>query len=376
MRWTGADRAAMARAVELAAKGLYTTDPNPRVGCVLVREGRVIAEGWHMHAGEPHAEAAALAAAAQAGEVVRGATAYVTLEPCSHFGRTPPCADALLAAGITRVVQALEDPNPEVSGRGATRLREHGIQVDTGLMAAEAEALNPGYLKRRRLGLPFVRVKLAASLDGRTALASGESRWITSEAARADVQFGRARSSAVLTGVGTVLADDPALNVRIAGSTRQPLRVVLDSRLRTPTGARLLQGAGQQAAGQVLVIGAAGEDAAGVAQRRRALKQQGVEVQLLPARDARPDLLAVLRLLAARDANEVWVEAGAELAGAFIREGLFDELVVYLAPTLLGPDARALARLPSLAGMAERIRLRYTEVRRVGDDLCLTVVKD
>lgn len=380
-RWTGADRAAMARAVELAAKGLYTTDPNPRVGCVLVREGRVIAEGWHMRAGQPHAEAAALAAAAQAGVAVRGATAYVTLEPCSHFGRTPPCADALVTAGITRVVQALEDPNPEVAGRGAMRLREHGIQVDTGLMAAEAEALNPGYLKRRRFGLPWVRVKLAASLDGRTALASGESRWITSEAARADVQHGRARSSVVLTGVGTVLADDPALNVRIAGSSRQPLRVVLDSRLRTPAGARLIQGAGQPDAGQVLVIGAAGEDAAGedaagAAQRRRALEQQGVEVQLLPASDARPDLREVLRLLAARDANEVWVEAGAELAGAFIREGLFDELVVYLAPTLLGPDARALARLPSLAGMAERIRLRYTGVRRVGDDLCLTVVKD
>lgn len=356
----------MGRALELARRGLYTTDPNPRVGCVLVRDGRVIGEGWHERAGGPHAEVAALAASAAAGLDARGATAYVTLEPCSHFGRTPPCADALIAAGVTRVVQAMEDPNPDVSGRGAARLRAQGIQVDSGLLGEEAAALNPGYLKRRREGMPFVRVKLAASLDGRTALANGESRWITSEAARADVQYGRARSSVVLTGVGTVLADDPALDVRIPESDRQPLRVVLDSALRTPPDARLIH-----RAGRVLVLGVRDDPA-----RQQALEQQGAEVQRLAGRDGRPDLHAVLRLLAARDANEVWVEAGASLAGAFLREGLFDELVVYLAPTLLGPDGRALASLPPLAQLASRLRLHFTQVQPVGDDLRLTLVKD
>jgi diaminohydroxyphosphoribosylaminopyrimidine deaminase/5-amino-6-(5-phosphoribosylamino)uracil reductase len=361
--WSAADRAAMARAFELAGNGRYTTDPNPRVGCVLVRDGRVVGEGWHARAGQPHAESNALAAA---GEEARGATAYVTLEPCSHHGRTPPCSQALVAAGVTRVVYALDDPDPRVAGRGAAMLHEHGIQVQSGLMADVAEALNPGYLRRMRGGLPWVRVKLAASLDGRTALASGESRWITSKPARADVQHGRATSSVVLTGIGTILADDPALNVRIPDSDRQPLRVVLDSRLRTPSDARVIN-----REGPVLVIGAQ-EDAA----RRQSLERQGVEVAIVPARDGRPDLAAVLQLLAARGANEIWVEGGATLAGAFIGAGLFDELVIYLAPTLLGPDALALARLTPLQQLDQRLQLRFGEVRRVGDDLCINVVKD
>jgi len=358
-----ADHAVMARALELARRGLYTTDPNPRVGCVLVRDGQVVGEGWHERAGGPHAEAAALNVA---GERARGATAYVTLEPCSHFGRTPPCADALIAAGVARVVYAQEDPNPEVSGRGAARLRAHGMQVESGLMAEEAAKLNPGYFKRRREGVPWVRVKLAASIDGRTALADGESRWITSKAARTDAQYGRARSSAILTGIGTILADDPALNVRIPESNRQPLRVVLDSRLRTPSDSRVIN-----REGGVLVIGVH-DDAA----RRQSLERQGVEVAILPARDGRPDPVEVLKLLGSRGANELWLEAGATLAGAFIAAGLFDELVVYLAPTLLGPEARALAGVPPLANLEQRLRLRFSEVRQVGDDLCLTLTRD
>jgi diaminohydroxyphosphoribosylaminopyrimidine deaminase/5-amino-6-(5-phosphoribosylamino)uracil reductase len=360
--WSDADRAAMARAFELARNGQYTTDPNPRVGCVLVRDGRVVGEGWHVRAGQPHAEPNALAAA---GEAARGATAYVTLEPCNHHGRTPPCTGALLAAGVARVVYALEDPNPTTAGRGAALLREHGVTVQAGLMAEASEALNSGFLRRMRGGLPWVRVKLAASLDGRTALAGGESRWITSKPARQDVQHGRAASSVILTGVGTVLTDDPALNVRIPDSDRQPLRVVLDSRLRTPSDARVIN-----REGQVLVIGVH-EDAA----RRQSLERQGVEVAIVAARDGRPDLTAVLQLLAARGANEIWVEAGATLAGAFIAAGLFDELVIYMAPTLLGPDALALATLPPLQQLDQRLQLRFGEVRRVGDDLCITVVK-
>lgn len=362
-QWTDADRVAMARAIELARNGLYTTDPNPAVGCVLVKDGVVVGEGWHVRAGEPHAEPNALAAA---GGAARSATAYVTLEPCDYHGRTPPCSLALIEAGVDRVVYALDDPNPRVAGRGAQRLREHGIDVQCGLMAEEAAALITGYLKRRRTGLPHVRVKLAASLDGRTALASGESRWITSTAARRDAQYGRARSSAILTGVGTILADDPALDVRVPESDRQPLRVVLDSRLRTPPDSRVIK-----REGAVLVIGVEDD-----ARRRESLERQGVEVQILPARDGRPDLTAVLGLLGARGANELWVEAGATLAGAFIAAGLFDELVVYLAPTLLGPDARPLAQLPPLGEIGKRLQLRFTSMRQVGEDLCLTLARE
>jgi diaminohydroxyphosphoribosylaminopyrimidine deaminase/5-amino-6-(5-phosphoribosylamino)uracil reductase len=360
-RWTEADGHAMTRAFELARRGLFTTDPNPRVGCVLVKDGAVVGEGWHQRAGGPHAEVHALSVA---GAAARGATAYVTLEPCNHFGRTPPCSLALIEAGVARVVYALDDPNPEVAGQGAARLRDSGIAVECGLMSAEAEALNPGYLRRRRTGLPWVRVKVAASLDGRTGLASGESRWITSRAARQDGQRGRAMSSVVLTGVGTILADDPALNVRIEESDRQPLRVVLDSQLRTPSDSRVLQ-----REGRVLILGAVDD-----AERRRSLERQGAEVVIVPASAGRPDLEAVLRLLAQRGANEVWVEAGATLAGSFVRERRFDELVVYLAPCLLGSDARPLLDLPVLANLDDRMVLRFAQCRSVGDDLCITVV--
>lgn len=361
--WTEADRHAMTRAFELARRGLFTTDPNPRVGCVLVKDGVVVAEGWHQRAGGPHAEVHALSAA---GAAARGATAYVTLEPCNHFGRTPPCSLALIEAGVARVVYALDDPNPEVAGQGAARLRDSGIAVECGLMSAEAEALNPGYLRRRRTGLPWVRVKVAASLDGRTALASGESRWITSRAARQDGQRGRAMSSVVLTGVGTILADDPALNVRIEESDRQPMRVVLDSQLRTPSDSRVLQ-----REGRVLILGTVDN-----AERRRSLERQGAEVIIVPASAGRPDLDAVLRLLAQRGVNEVWVEAGATLAGSFVRERRFDELVVYVAPCLLGGDARPLLDLPVLANLDDRMALRFAQCRSVGDDLCITVVAD
>ena len=354
----------MQRALELARRGLFTTDPNPRVGCVLTRGGAVIAEGWHERAGGPHAEAMALA---QAGSQAAGCTAYVTLEPCDHHGRTAPCSQALIDAGVSQVVYALDDPNPLVAGRGADRLRAHGIQVRSGLMATEAAAVNAGFLRRMRSGMPLVRIKLAASIDGRTALASGESRWITSEAARNDVQYGRARSSAVLTGVGTLLADDPAMTVRIPESDRQPLRVVLDSRLRTPADARLFQ-----YEGQVLVLATQDHP-----ERRHSLERPGVEVRLVAEQDGagRPDLAAVLRLLAERGCSEVWVEAGATLAGAFVQQGLFDELVLYLAPTLLGPDARALLELPPLAKLTDRQRLRFGECRPVGEDLCVTLLR-
>jgi diaminohydroxyphosphoribosylaminopyrimidine deaminase / 5-amino-6-(5-phosphoribosylamino)uracil reductase len=359
--WSEPDCQWMARAFDLAKRGLYSTDPNPRVGCVLVKDAAVVGEGWHQRAGGLHAEAHALAAA---GAAARGSTAYVTLEPCDHHGRTPPCSQALIDAGVARLVYALDDPNPLVAGQGANRLRAAGIAVQSGLMSAESEALNPGFLKRMRHGLPYVRVKLAASLDGGTALASGESRWITSRAARQDGQRGRARSSIVMTGVGTILADDPALNVRVEDSDRQPLRVVLDSRLRTPSDSRVLQ-----REGRVLIVGTEDD-----ADRRRSLERQGAEVIIVPASAGRPDLAAVLRLLAERDANEIWVEAGATLAGSFVRENQFDELVVYIAPCLLGGEARPLLELPALASLDDRVTLRFAQCRSVGDDLCITAM--
>jgi diaminohydroxyphosphoribosylaminopyrimidine deaminase/5-amino-6-(5-phosphoribosylamino)uracil reductase len=359
--WTDEDRRAMSRAFALAQRGLYTTDPNPRVGCVLLRDGQVVGEGWHERAGEAHAEPRALASA---GAAARGATAYVTLEPCNHQGRTPPCTLALIEAGVARVVYALEDPNPLVAGGGAARLRQHGIHVASGLMAAACEELNPGYVRRMRTGMPYVRVKLASSLDGHTALASGESRWITSQEARKDAQAFRARSSAIVTGVGTILADDPALNVRIGASDRQPLRVVLDSHLRTPSDARVVD-----REGRVLVVGVH-DDAA----RRKSLEVQQVEVQILPAKDDRLDLAAVLALLGKRGMNEIWVEAGPTLAGAFVRERLFDELIVYVAPSLLGQGARPLLDLPPLKRLEEKMSLRFTDCRSVGDDLRITAV--
>jgi diaminohydroxyphosphoribosylaminopyrimidine deaminase / 5-amino-6-(5-phosphoribosylamino)uracil reductase len=357
--WTDIDRQTMARALLLAQRGLTSTDPNPRVGCVLLRDGATVGEGWHERAGEAHAEVAALRAA---GEQARGATAYVTLEPCSHQGRTGPCSTALIEAGVTAVVFAVQDPNPRVAGTGAERLREAGIEVRTGLMAEAAETLNCGYFKRMRSGMPWLRLKLGMSLDGRTALADGSSRWITSAAAREDSQLFRARSSAVLTGIGTILADDPALDVRVAGATRQPWRVVLDSQLRTPPAARVIA-----KDGEVLILATQDHPA-----RRRALEAVGAAVEILAARAGRLDLQVVLERLARLEMNEVWVEAGATLAGELLQQRLVDELVLYVAPALLGPDARGLATLPALQNLDGRLRLRYTDLRTIGPDLRIT----
>jgi diaminohydroxyphosphoribosylaminopyrimidine deaminase / 5-amino-6-(5-phosphoribosylamino)uracil reductase len=365
MTFSDLDRGYMQRALALAERGRYTTDPNPRVGCLIVRDGEVVGEGWHERAGQPHAERHALARAV---EQARGATCYVTLEPCSHTGRTGPCADALIEAGVSRVVVAMQDPNPLVAGQGLARLRAAGIAVECGLLEDEARALNPGFIKRMETGLPLVRVKLAMSLDGRTAMASGESKWITGAEARHQVQRLRARSSAIITGIGTVLADNPALTVRVEdwpdqdypGPVRQPLRVVLDRRLQMPLDAQLLK-----TPGEVLVISQAAPA------MMAALRERGVEVLPLPGSGSGTDLRELLRLLGERGCNEVLVEAGATLAGAFVREQLFDELVVFMAPTLLGSSARPLISLPEIATMAEQRRLQLTDVQRVGQDLCL-----
>lgn len=358
------DRAFMARAIRLAWRGLETTDPNPRVGCVLVRDGEVVGEGWHERAGGPHAEAAALA---MAGDRARGATAYVSLEPCCHQGRTPPCTGALIQAGVARVVFGARDPNPRVDGGGERALRSAGITVEGGLLATEAEALNPGFVSRMVRGRPLVRLKVAATLDGRTALPDGRSRWITGEAARQDVQRWRARSSAVLTGIGTVLADDPRLNVRGTPRSypdraiRQPLRVVADSVLRTPPGAALFK-----APGPVLVVGAADDEG-----RRSALEQAGARVERVGA-GVRVDVAALLRRLAELEVNELWVEAGPTLNGALLEAGLVDELIIYLAPRVLGDQARGMFRLPPPAEVAGGPTFVLVESRAVGADLRLT----
>jgi diaminohydroxyphosphoribosylaminopyrimidine deaminase / 5-amino-6-(5-phosphoribosylamino)uracil reductase len=354
------DAACMRRALELAARGLDTTDPNPRVGCVLARDRQLIAEGWHQRAGEAHAEAAALATA---GSAARGATAYVTLEPCASTGRVAPCTEALIAAGVARVVYAADDPNPRKAG-GAARLRAAGIVVDGGVLAAEARELNPGFFKRHAVGLPWVRLKFGLSLDGRTALANGASRWITGDPARKDAQRYRARSSAVLTGVGTLLADDPALNVRIDGVARQPLRIVLDSRLRSPPAARVF---GREGPSLVVTVST---DVA----RAAALRLAGAELLVLPP-DAggRVPLRAALQQLAARELNEIWVEAGATLGGALLDAGLVDELVLYYAGTVLGNDARGMAAIQPLQQLDARRRWRFHEMAPVGDDLRLTL---
>ena len=352
------DHAHMAQALRLAERGLYTTQPNPRVGCVVARGEEVLGAGWHQRAGEPHAEVYALR---EAGERARGATAYVTLEPCAHLGRTPPCADALIAAGVKRVVIAAEDPFPQVDGRGIGKLRNAGITVDTGLMHEAARELNIGFFSRIERGRPFVRVKLAMSLDGRTALASGESKWITGEAARADVQRWRARSSAILSGSGTVLADDPRLTVRLppGDECTPPLRVILDRQLRTPAGSHVLDGSMPT----LLLHGAA----ASCADDRFAR----VERIVLAMQDDALDLHAVLALLAGRACNEVHVEAGPTLCGALFAAGLVDELLLYIAPLLLGDSARPLLHLPTLDDMARRWQLRVVDQRMLDQDIRL-----
>ena len=349
------DRQHMAAALRLAENGLFTATPNPRVGCVIVREDQVVGSGWHRQAGAPHAEVIALRAA---GERARGATAYVSLEPCSHHGRTPPCVDALIQAGIARVVAAMQDPNPRVSGSGFARLRAAGIQVESGLMQDEAHALNVGFVARMARGRPWVRMKIAASLDGRTALANGASQWITGPEARRDGHAWRARACAVLTGIGTVRDDDPQLNVREVETTRQPLKVVVDSRLQLPLSARLLQ------SGPVLVA-AAVDDPAGAA----ALRGKGAEVVVLPDARGKVELAELMRELARRELNEVHVEAGFKLNGSLLGAGLVDELLVYLAPSILGDGARGMFDLPELTELAHKRLVQFADVQTLGSDL-------
>ncbi|MBQ0756215.1 MAG: bifunctional diaminohydroxyphosphoribosylaminopyrimidine deaminase/5-amino-6-(5-phosphoribosylamino)uracil reductase RibD [Amphritea sp.] len=365
--WSIADHKFMSRAVQIAWQGLYTTEPNPRVGCVLVKDGEQIAEGYHRKAGEGHAEVNALRdAATQA----KGCIAYVTLEPCSHFGKTPPCADALINAGVIEVVVGMVDPNPQVSGKGLRKLEQAGIKVRSGLMETQCRELNPGFIMRMATGMPFVRLKMAASLDGRTAMASGESKWITGPLARQDVQRLRARSSAIVSGVGSIIKDDSALTVRESELglenaaevvARQPLRVILDSSGRMPEQAKMLS-----LPGKTLIVScvAAPDFIAG-------LKQ--AEWLKLPGQHGGINLRELLKALALRDCNEVLIETGATLAGAFIEEGLVDELVLYQAMKLLGSRARPMFLLP-LDKMSEQINFTLRDSRALGDDLRLTLI--
>lgn len=356
-RFSVADHAHMARALQLAAQGLYTTTPNPRVGCAIVKDGHVVGEGWHQRAGTPHAEIHALKAA---GDAARGATVYVTLEPCSHHGRTPPCAEALVQAGVARVVAAMSDPNPLVAGSGISMLTLAGIQAEVGLMDNEARSLNPGFISRMTRQRPWVRMKTASTLDGKTALANGASQWITGAAARTDVQKLRARACAILTGSGTVLADNPRMNVRDFDIGRQPLKVIVDSTLRTPVDAAILPA----------LIACHHADPA----TRAALEQAGAEVVELPGTGGRVDLLALLTLLSQRGINELHVEAGAALNGALLAAGLVDEWVAYMAPMAVGDAARGLFAQPALTSLADAARFRLSDVRQIGDDLRLTLL--
>ncbi|MDF7680335.1 bifunctional diaminohydroxyphosphoribosylaminopyrimidine deaminase/5-amino-6-(5-phosphoribosylamino)uracil reductase RibD [Enterobacteriaceae bacterium ESL0689] len=360
------DEIYMARALKLAARGRFTTHPNPNVGCVIVKDNEIVGEGFHYRAGEDHAEVHALR---MAGEKAKGATAYVTLEPCSHYGRTPPCCEALIAAGITRVVAAMQDPNPQVAGRGLYRLQQAGVAVSHGLMMAEVEALNKGFLKRMRTGFPYLQLKMAMSLDGRTAMASGESQWITAVAARHDVQRLRAQSHAILTSSATVLADDPALTVRWQAlgteiqahypqqNVRQPWRIVIDSHNRVTPQHRIVH-----QPGNTLFV-----------RKDPDLRQwpQNVETLFLAEHNGHLDLLSLMIQLGKRQINSIWVEAGPTLAGALLQAGLVDELVLYIAPKLLGSDARGLCLLPGLERLADAPQFEFSEIRQVGSDLCL-----
>ena len=364
---TAADAVFMARALQLAARGLFTTGINPRVGCVLVKDGQIIGEGWHERAGEGHAEVMALRDAERRGDDAKGATAYVTLEPCAHHGKTPPCAEALIKVGVSRVVAAMEDPNPLVAGQGLALLQQAGIAVAAPLMAAEAEALNIGFVKRMRQGKPWVRLKMAGSLDGRSALANGQSQWITGPEARADGHRFRARAQAIITGVGTLIADDPLLTVRDVerplGQLGQPvplapsLRVVVDSHLRMPTTARILQG------GCLVATASIDPD------KTAALRAAGADVICLPDADGRVDLAALLDHLAERGVNEVHVEGGSRLSGVFLKSGLVDELLFYMAPTLLGSDARGWFDDLNLTSLDQKVALKFEDVRMVGPNL-------
>jgi diaminohydroxyphosphoribosylaminopyrimidine deaminase/5-amino-6-(5-phosphoribosylamino)uracil reductase len=350
----------MAQAIRLAQRGIYSCHPNPRVGCVLVKDGNVIGRGWHIKAGEGHAEINALA---DAGDNAHGATAYVSLEPCSHHGKTPPCVDALVDAGIVEVVAAGDDPNPKVAGAGFAALRDAGIKVRSGLLQNVAEKLNEGFFSRIKQARPFVRLKVASSLDGRTAMSSGESQWITGEAARADVQRLRAASGAVMVGAATVLADDPALTVRdaqIENEGLQPHRVIVDSHLRTPPGSRMFKEQGDT------TIFCVSDD------NRAALEAAGSKVIVVPAKDGKTDLSAVLKILAEQRINDLLVEAGPVLAGSLLDAGLVDELVIYQAPHIMGSNTRGMFSTPEWSELGQRMPLNVVDTRQVGEDMRIT----
>jgi len=355
-----ADHEYMARALRLAGRGLYTAHPNPRVGCVLVRSGGIVGEGWHRKTGAAHAEINALVAA---GDAARGSTAYVTLEPCSHQGRTPPCVNALIEAGVTSVVVAMRDPNPKVGGSGLSGLQKAGIKVAVGLMEKEALKLNEGFISRNERGRPFVRLKVAASLDGATAMSSGESQWITGEESRRDVQRLRASSGAIMTGAGTAIADDPSLTVRdetIDNGGMQPTRVVIDSELRLPPSAGMLS-----LPGETIIFCL--DDS-----RRQALEAAGATVITLPGRNGRPDLLAVMQKLAEFEVNDVLVEAGPKLVGSLLVAGLVDELVIYQAPHIMGSETLGMASTPAWRALDQRLDLEIIDVRKTGADMRIT----
>lgn len=348
--FTAFDHAMMRRALALAEQGLFTTTPNPRVGCVITQGESIVAEGWHERAGEPHAEAVALQ---KAGARAAGATAYVSLEPCSHYGRTPPCAGALINAKVARVVAAVRDPNPHAA-RGGEAIAAARIRFEHGLMESEARELNIGFLSRMRRGRPWVRLKIAATLDGRSALANGVSQWITGPEARRDGHRWRARACAILTGIGTVRADDPQLTVREVDTPRQPLRVVVDSRLEIPRGSKILQGP------KVLVFAA-----------KQATPPENAEVVVLPNASGKVELPRMLEELARRGINELHVEAGFRLNGSLVREGCVDEFLVYLNPSFLGDGAQGMLDLPSFASLDNRLFLKVVALDRVGEDLRL-----
>lgn len=351
------DAAAMTLALQQAEQSMYITTPNPRVGCVIVKDGRIIGQGHTQPPGGNHAEIEAMRDAAAKGNDVRGATVYVTLEPCSHFGRTPPCADALVKAGVGRVVAAIGDPNPLVAGQGMARLAAAGIAVESGLMADAAHEINIGFFSRMQRGKPWMRMKTAASLDGKTALHNGESQWITSQPARDDGHAWRARACAVLTGIGTVLQDNPQLNVRAVATPRQPRRIVIDSHLSIKPQVNILSGGGTWIF-----------TAVDIPAKRQLLEANGHEVIVLPNKDGKVDLPAVIAELGRRQINEVHVEAGAKLNASLLAEGCVDELLLYMAPSIIG-DARDMFALPALPSLERQIRLKFHDVRQIGPDL-------
>ena len=370
--FTPLDQNYMRRALELAERGLYTTTPNPHVGAVVVKDNRILGEGWHQVAGEPHAEVLAIRDAKdKAGvDAVKGSSLYVTLEPCSHQGRTPSCADLVVAEGVARVVAAMEDPNPKVAGQGFAKLRAAGIDVRVGLLESDARELNIGFISRMTRGLPWVRLKVAASLDGKTALANGNSQWITGPEARRDGHAYRARSCAILTGIGTVLEDDPQLNVRDVVTPRQPLKIIVDSNLQTPLDAKILK------EGRVLIVCAV-EDAAGsetvsaASERRAALRDKGFEVLCLPNQQGKVDLAGLMKELAKRDLNEIHVESGFKLNGSMLREECVDEILIYFAASIIGHTGQGMFNLPELTDLERRRKLRIHRVNLVGPDLRL-----